>query len=162
MNELVIDAFDFCKRAQRREGKLAVSDLDRLARETVDGAGTVEWRLEGGRNRTGHPQLSLAIASSVNLQCQRCLLPLAFQIESISTLILAPDESSADEMEELVADEDLEVIVGSVAMNIVELIEDEALLALPQSPRHAACVDTPAAESPERPSPFAVLKTLKH
>ena len=49
-------------------------------------------------------------------------------------------------------------------MQVMELVEDEALLALPLSPRHEACPDKAAIEvldEVKKPSPFAVLKNIK-
>jgi uncharacterized protein len=166
MNAFVIDAFEFCRIRERREGELAVSDLPRLAAESVNGFGTLRWSLQGDKDKSGHPQMTLSISGSVQLICQRCLTPFVFDIASDSVLILAPDEASADELDALLEDEPAEVIVGSAAFNIADLIEDEALLALPLSPKHEAC---PAASVPQaaapveeaRVSPFDVLKKLK-
>lgn len=164
MNAFVIDAFEFCRIKERREGELAVSDLPRLAAESVDGYGTLRWSLQGDKDKSGHPQLTLSISGSVKLICQRCLAPFIFDITSESVLILAPDEASADELDALLEDEPVEVIVGSAAFNIAQLIEDEALLALPLSPKHDVCpsVLLPKVEpGEEKVSPFAVLKNLK-
>lgn len=164
MEAFVIDAFEFCRLKERREGEVAVADLPRLAAESVDKAGTVRWSLQGGNDKQGHPQLELAISGSVQLMCQRCLTPFAFQIQSESVLILAPDEGSADEIDALVADESVEVIVGSRNFDVAQLLEDEALLAIPLSPKHETCPDQlvmEAGKEAEKLSPFSVLKNLK-
>ncbi|HZW12770.1 MAG TPA: DUF177 domain-containing protein [Noviherbaspirillum sp.] len=164
MNPFVIDAFEFCRLKERREGEIAVTDLPRLAAESVDNAGAVRWSLQGGNDKQGHPQLVLSISGSVRLMCQRCLTPFAFDIASDSVLILAPDESGADEIDALLGDESVEVIVGSRSFDIRQLIEDEALLAIPLSPKHETCPDQLMADSggdSEKVSPFAVLKNLK-
>jgi uncharacterized protein len=77
--------------------------------------------------------------------------------------MLAKDEASADALEDKLEDEEVEVVVGSKTMDMLALIEDEALLALPVSPRHEVCPDQSAlealkADKPE--SPFSVLKNL--
>lgn len=164
MNAFVIDAFEFCRVNESREGEVAVADLPRLAEESVDKSGSVRWSLQGGRDMRGNPQLTLAISGDVQLICQRCLSPFAFGIESESVLVLARDEASADEMEAQLADESIEVIVGSRAFNFVDLIEDEALLAIPLSPKHEFCpsLGVPdVSKDAEKASPFAVLKNLK-
>jgi uncharacterized protein len=99
----------------------------------------------------------------VPLTCQRCLTPYAFHIQSDSTILLAKDEQAADQLEILLQEDDqgLEIIVGSKTLNVIELIEDEALLALPLSPRHEVCpadVQLNATTTQEKTSPFAVLK----
>ena len=48
--------------------------------------------------------------------------------------------------------------------DLITQIEDELLLALPVSPRHAVCPDEvlpEEAEAEKKPSPFAVLANLK-
>jgi len=57
-------------------------------------------------------------------------------------------------------------VVAASHLNVLELIEEELLLALPLIPRHpqgTPCGDQPGprAESGERESPFAILKKLK-
>jgi uncharacterized protein len=79
-------------------------------------------------------------------------------------LLLAGDEASADTLEAQLDDDSVVVVVGSRTMDMAALIEDEALLALPVSPRHEICPDQSALDAlrKERPdSPFAVLKNLR-
>ncbi|WP_205609825.1 YceD family protein [Noviherbaspirillum galbum] len=164
MDALVIDAFEFCRLKEHRTGKIQVADLPRLAQESVGQAGSVDWSLQGGYSSRGHPQLVLKVDGSVRLMCQRCLTPFDSTIDSGATLVLAPDEGSADEMDAMLADENVEVIVGSHEFSIAELVEDDALLAVPLAPKHETCPDQLAAPLPEgekKPSPFAVLKDLK-
>ncbi|MBC7512823.1 MAG: DUF177 domain-containing protein [Herminiimonas sp.] len=166
MKPAAIDAFDFGRGKDRRDGEVAVAELPRLAHECVDASGILRWEIVGGTHASGHPQLVMHVAGDVQLVCQRCLQPFGYPIHSASTLVLAHDEAQADQIEAMLDDETLDVIVGSATMNLVDLIEDEALLAIPQAPKHASC---PGAEtrvriddSDAKPSPFAVLKNLKH
>ncbi|HJV87023.1 MAG TPA: YceD family protein [Noviherbaspirillum sp.] len=160
----MIDAFEFCRLKERREGEIAIADLPRLADESADRAGSVSWELQGGVDERGHAQLILSVKGAINLMCQRCLTPFSFEIASESILVLASDEASADEIDAQLADEAVEVIVGSRNFNITQLVEDDVLLAIPSSPKHEVCPDhvMPTAEKAvEKESPFAVLKNLK-
>ncbi|SNS74820.1 uncharacterized protein SAMN06265795_10629 [Noviherbaspirillum humi] len=164
MNAFVIDAFEFCRVRERREGELAVADLPRLGQESVSGFGSVKWQLAGGSDKQGHSQLTLSVSGSVRLICQRCLTPFEFPFETASVLILAETEGVADELDAQLEDESVEVIVGSRSFNIRDLIEDEALLALPLSPKHETCLDqlvSGVQAETEKLSPFSVLKDLK-
>lgn len=165
MEAILIDAFEFCRLAEVREGEFAVADLPRLAAEAVNASGTVRWSLTGGRHALGHPQLTLAVTGAVQLMCQRCLTPYAFELDAESVLVLAQDEVSADALEASLDDESLEVIAGSRQFNVTDLVEDEALLAVPVSPRHDVCPEQSgkagAADSDKAPSPFGVLKDWK-
>lgn len=164
MTALVVDAFEFCRQGERREGEIAVADLPRLAKEVADTSGTLQWSLQGGHNQYEHLRLVMSVAGSVLLTCQRCLKPFSFELDSEVVLILAPDETSADEMDALLSDEDVDVVVGSRHLNVVELIEDDALLALPLAPKHETCPDQlriPGQVDGEKLSPFSVLRDLK-
>lgn len=164
MSAFVIDAFEFCRLKERLEGEFAVRELPRLAAESADQAGNLRWALQGGSDSLGRPQMELEVSGAVRLMCQRCLSPFSFEIVSDAVLVLAKDEVEADELDALFAEEPVEIVVGSRNFNIVDLVEDEALLAIPPSPRHVAC---PEGERPkmeerfEKESPFAVLKNLK-
>jgi uncharacterized protein len=164
MNEFVIDAFEFCRRKERRNGEIAVSKLPRLAEETTDQTGSIQWSLEGGKDTLGRPMLLMSVSGTVQLMCQRCLSPMRFDIASMANLILAKDEAEADEIELTLDDDDaFDVIVGSAAMNILDLVEDDVLLAIPSSPKHEVCPDRTVSmkHEVEKVSPFAVLKNLK-
>ncbi len=164
MGVFLIDAFEFCRLKESREGTLAVTDLPRLAEEAVARTGTLRWLLVGGANQLGHPQLVLSVSGSVRLMCQRCLTPFDFIIDSNSVLVLAEDEASADHIETLLDDDEIDVIVGSRQFSITDLVEDEALLAIPTAPKHDICPDQaldPQAGNEKAPSPFDALKNWK-
>jgi uncharacterized protein len=138
--------------------------MARLSAELIDSVGMLKWSVRGGVEVQGHPGLTLEVAGPVHLRCQRCLGPLEFAIDSSSVLILANDEAGADALEEQLDDDSLDVVPGSRSMDMAVMIEDEALLALPLSPRHNVCPDSSAIDGlkQDKPdSPFAVLKNLK-
>ena len=163
MDALLFDPFDFCRRNDSREGHIAIADLDRLSAAIADPSGVLEWRLNGGAGKLGYPMLTLSVRGQVRLICQRCLNPLAFEIDSGAKLVLAKDESGADEIEDMLDDDTVDVIVGANTMNIADLVEDEALLALPLSPRHEVCPDSAIPHSGSgKESPFSVLRGLKN
>ena len=160
MNAFVIDAFDFCRINGSREGATPVADMTRLTKDCFDASGTITWRLEGSVGKSGYPQLRLSVSGTVQLTCQRCLTPFGYEIDSSTVLVLAKDDEHADEVEAIIDDEAIDVIVGSRTMHIADLVEDEALLALPFSPKHDVCPDTALVDSivTEKKSPFAALK----
>lgn len=164
MSAFVIDAFDFSRLKERREGDVLVADLARLSAESVNKSASLHWTLQGGADSLNHPQLILSVSGSIELMCQRCMTPLKFAVESESILILAKTDGRADEIDALLDDDNVDVIVGSKALNVMELVEDEALLAIPLAPKHDICPDNAALDDlmgAKKPSPFAVLKGLK-
>jgi uncharacterized protein len=159
----VIDAFEFCRTNGTREGVTPVAEMPRLAKETADPTGEIAWKAEGGTSKHGYPQLRLTVKGAVQLVCQRCMQPFAHELDSSTLLMLGKDDANADEIEEIIEDDSVDVIVGTRDMDLMYLVEDEALLALPQSPRHEECPDTSLLDSlkSESQSPFAGLKNLK-
>lgn len=163
MNAFVIDAFEFCRINGRREGVTPVAEMNRLTRDCADTSGAIAWAVEGAISKVGYPQLTLSVSGAVQLTCQRCLTPFAYDIDSSTALMLAKDEEHADEIDAIIDDEAIDVIVGSRAMDVNDLIEDESLLALPFSPKHDVCPDVRMFDAlkTEKLLPFAGLKNLK-
>ncbi len=164
MTVLVIDPFEFSRRQESREGSLPISGLTRLTQEVADTAGVLTWQVQGQADVSETPRLILCVTGQLQLACQRCLMPMAFTLDTRSTLVLAKDDAEADHLEEVLEDQDVDVVIATPSMDLVELIEDDVLLALPYSQRHATCPVHPDAVQMknERPdSPFKVLKNLK-
>lgn len=163
MNAFVIDAFGFARQKEQREGQIAVAEMARLLEDCADQSGTIHWRVVGDVHKLDVPQLNLHVAGEVQLTCQRCLQAFAFEIDSNSSLMLAKDDEHADEIDALLDDESLDVIVASQEFNLFELIEDEALLALPLAPKHETCPDASLLEKGQdtKELPFAALTRLK-
>ena len=162
MSNTIVDGFAFCRLGEQREGVTPVADLARVAAEAAQPAGEIRWSFHGGRHSRGYLQLTMVVDGEVALVCQRCLLPFSYGFDTRSLLVLASDEADADATEEALDDERIDVIVGSAALDLLQLVEDEVLLALPLSPRHPKCPDGGSVPAPEKPdSPFAVLQKLK-
>jgi uncharacterized protein len=163
MSAFVIDAFEFCRSQGRREGVTPVAQMLRLSKECADLSGDITWSVEGGAHKHGYPQIILSVSGTVQLMCQRCLAPYAYAIRSSTVLVLGKDDDDADAVEASLDDETVDVIVGSRNCDVRDLFEDEALLALPQVPKHDVCPDNKLVEAhaSAKPSPFAGLKGLK-
>ncbi len=154
-------------------GTESLARFDRLFEE-AQGAGAenpVRFTAKGMTrpNGTTSEQLWLALHAEVALPqtCQRCLgpvdVPVLFEREF---RFVASEEVAAVEDEE--SEED--VLVLSRDFNLLELVEDELLMALPVVPKHEVCpgaVKLQVADADfveeveEKPNPFAVLQQLK-
>jgi uncharacterized protein len=163
MSAFVIDAFEFCRNNGYREGVTPVAEMTRLVADCADNSGEIAWSIQGGTTPQGYPTMTLSVSGPVQLVCQRCLTPFGYRIDSSTQLVLGRDDEEADQIEEILDEESIDVIVGSRECDIRQLLEDEALLALPQAPKHQQCPDTSLLESlkSEKVSPFAGLKNLK-
>lgn len=163
MNALIIDAFGFARQKESQQGEIAIAEMARLLEDCADNSGHIAWQLQGGVHELDVPKLALHVSGKVQLMCQRCLQPFAFAIDSRSELMLAKNDEHADEIDAMLDDESLDVIVASQTFNLFELIEDEALLALPLSPKHETCPDTSLLDNANdtKELPFAALTRLK-
>ena len=95
MSAFVIDAFEFSRSNGLREGATPVAEMQRLTNDLADTSGTITWSIQGGVLREGYPSLTLSVAGTVQLECQRCLAPFAYALDSSTMLVLGKDESSA-------------------------------------------------------------------
>ncbi len=163
MSDTTVDSLEFCRTGESRSGVTPVASLGRLAAELAESSGELRWSITGGRHPKGMPQLTMQVQGEVKLVCQRCLMPFAHAIATDTLLVLARDEADADATEESLDDDSIDVIVGDPQQDLMQLVEDDALLALPLSPRHDVCPgDVPALPQDQRESPFAALKGLKN
>jgi len=158
---LIIDAFAFCRNGEKQAGTSSLAEFSRLRAECVSEKGELKWELAGSTGINGYPTLHLTVDGNVQLMCQRCLTPFVFQIQSDSTIVLAKDEKVADEVEASLENDEIEVIAGSKTFDVMALIEDEALLAIPLSPKHEVCPTKEKLDAfaiAKKESPFAALK----
>lgn len=183
------DLFAFCRKGGNVAGEVPVRDLPRILAETAANApasaaeevfqyslaGFVrEEAVEPGAPVSQRLFVDVTVNGRVWLDCQRCLGVFAEPIATKMRFEVVASEAAAEEAS--MDDDELDVIVGSKKFPVLELIEDEVLLALPTAPKHAVCptvheslvtgadgeVEPEAApEEEKRPSPFAALAGLK-
>ena len=107
--------------------------------------------------------LHLHAGACLSLVCQRCLQPVEAVLGVERSFRFVADEKQAAAVD---ADIEEDVLVLSRTFDLVDLIEDELLLALPLVPRHEMCAQPlapadDAAPLDERVNPFDVLSELK-
>lgn len=150
-------------------GAQPLSAMPRLLAEAHPGAAAdpATWQARGAlRNPSGARQatwLHLQAQMQIGLTCQRCLEPVFTQINVTQDYRFVDDEATAqaqdDESEE-------DVMALALDFDLLALLEDELLMALPISPRHTVCTRTlpgqDASYMDETPHPFASLQVLKN
>ena len=157
---IVIDSLAFAREERHLVGKLAVSDLPRLADVLADDAGILNCRLSGGRNEEGKLFLLLEVAGELRLKCQRCLESLVLPLDIKSQVMLVPP--GAPWPDESLADDTADAVEAMAEQPVAALIEEEVLLALPVVPRHESCALPEGGDHDRRAaSPFAALARLK-
>lgn len=149
--------------------------LKRLTQESQELKGpeadqAITWAARGElRPSAGQPPqvwLHLAAQAQVPLQCQRCMAAVATPLHVDQWYRFVADEAAA-----LAQDNECEedLLVMESSLNLLALLEDELLMALPLVPMHAACATTPAlyaplstpVAAPAKAHPFAALAQLK-
>ena len=170
---LRLDVEAFAKEGGQLEGRWPLGGFARLGESAHAEAGPAEgdevaWHAAGELRpvRGGAPQVWLHVAgqASLNLECQRCLQPVAVPLAVQRSFRFVADEATAAAID---ADSEDDVLVLTRALDLHELVEDELILGLPLVPRHESCpqpLSLPA-EAPEPleegPHPFAALAALK-
>lgn len=153
----VIDGFEFASAGATQHGILPLSEFSRLRDLLASDAGEVAYVVEGTHDGRGRPSLRVKAQGALQLRCQRCLEPLAFDADTESLLVLAATQAEIDAEPEQVEGPDR--VLGGREMRIRDLVEDELILALPYAPRHEDCAGV-AVEGEGRRSPFAGLRGL--
>jgi uncharacterized protein len=160
--QVLINSAAFAQDGEHLEGQVGVQRLTRLHDQLASTDGTVHYVLQGGLTERREPRIECTINGSVKLICQRCLRGLAHQITVQSKLIVVASEAQLPALEE--EDASADYMVADPVFDVIALVEDEILLALPIAPMHAQgeCVDRPSeAARGDTPSPFAALAKLK-
>lgn len=160
-----LDVFELARTQATVRGRLPLAAMTRLADSLAGGSGELEYTLKGDLDDRGRPAARLSVSGTVQLVCDRCGSAVPFGLECESHYYFVRTEQELSRIP--VDDSPDEPLLGSTRFDLHELIEDEAILALPISPRHDACQPAPepraetAEGNPQRPHPFAALAKLK-
>lgn len=145
----------------------------RLAEETTDEVAerSVHWTARGemraGTSGQAEVWLHVAIETALSLTCQRCLAPMRVPLQVDRSFRFVADEATAEAEDD---DSEEDVLALTPEFDLLTLVEDELLMALPIVPRHPDCVPAQSASArqgptpeaaAEKPNPFAVLAALR-
>lgn len=185
-----LDVKAFIEAEAQLAGETPVTDLSRLAgaaspEADLAGMPPVRWRVTGRPvpQRVGGPELwlDLEAEAELDMECQRCLHPVRERMTVSRSIRFARDEAEAARLD---ADSEDDVLAVSRQFHLLELVEDELIMAQPIVPRHDECpsdivalmqddTETPvpgsaplegdqAEPGPQaKPHPFAALAALK-
>lgn len=155
----ISDPFRFAAEGGVLSGRVALADLGRLADALSDRQGDVSYVVSAEPGAGSDPLLRLKASAVLSLQCQRCLQPMAWPLALDSLLrLVRPGAPIPDEELEI---ETFDTIEAATDMDVLALLEDEILLALPIAPRHDSCESPRPLDGAQKESPFAALATLR-
>lgn len=149
------------------KGPVSSTKMTRLNALLDSPAGDVQVELEFGRDEQRIPMMRGHYQVDATLICQRCLEPVVIPLDSQCAVGFVESDEAARSLPGHYEP----VILDDESLDLVSLIEDELLLALPVVPTHpiGTCQHPPGFESdtaePEdeavKPNPFSVLAKLK-
>ncbi len=160
------------------QGEFQLSQFPRLAellsQKDAENTKDTEFSCEINKKSSIY-WLQFKVKAPLENQCQRCLQPMSFILDEQIKLALLEDKSQASLLQEddwLLLDDVVEMVKHERRLPILNMIEDELLLALPLVPKHdyndENCVPVEIlADDEEEPiveeknNPFAVLAELK-
>ena len=150
-----------------------LQNMERLAQEAtgLQPDSAVHWRADGElRPHEGSDDaiwVHLTAKAVIPLTCQRCMAPVVtpLEVDQWYRFVASEDIAMAEDDQ---SEEDL--LVMAPQFDLLAVLEDELLMALPLVPMHDECPVAPvlsageaemAGEADEKPHPFAVLAQLK-
>jgi uncharacterized protein len=159
---VTVNSIALAREHREVSGKLAIADLHRLHYVLFEPSGEVDYKLIGSVDKDGVAWLQLQLDAKLSLLCQRCLGPMEFRERAARKFKLVPQgqplsdpAEEADDIEEIPAEEDLDVAA---------LVEDEVILTLPMVAVHEdgkCAAPLSAQDDSEKKSPFSSLSVLK-
>lgn len=162
-----IDPIAFAERRRELVGTIKVSKFTRLSEVLADDRGEVEIAFsffKDGRLAIIHGTIKATLA----LTCQSCLKEVLWPIDATINLGVVSSLEQADRL----GSEYEPLLLESEKIALLELVEDELLLALPDFPKHDyPCVEHAASQAIESvdkseqgksDNPFSILAKLKN
>ncbi|MDE2418077.1 MAG: DUF177 domain-containing protein [Burkholderiales bacterium] len=163
----------FANAGESHAGDERLARFERLLEETsgLGGETLLSYQVQGELRQDAagqdEPWLRLRAQATLPLICQRCMGPVDVLVKFERDFrFVASEELAAIEDEE--SEED--VLVLTKTFNLLELVEDELLMAMPPVPKHNVCpkpvtlhaADADFSDEPaEKSNPFAVLQQIK-
>ena len=158
---LIINSLEFARKSHAIHDTIAPSQLGRVKEKLASQAGGLDFSLIGEALSDGEAALNFELKGTLAVACQRCLEPIELNLDIRSKFFLVRDESKIPV--EDVDDDDKDYLVADEAFDVLQLVEDEVLLAMPFAPMHSPgdCPASDMVSELKTPSPFAGLKILK-
>ena len=161
-----VDPRKLADRGATLEGELPLASLPRLCEQLADNAGTLRVKLSFSRDQQRVAVIRSELDTEVQMVCQRCLERASLPIHGEYAYAVVR-EGAADQALPKGYDA---LEVGEEPLDLLTLVEDELLLALPIVPVHDPEVcqqpagldeSAPGEDEVSRSNPFSVLAQLK-
>lgn len=162
-----VDPRKLVEREATLEGELPLVKMSRVCEQLTSSEGNVRAKFSFFRDEQKLAVMHVNLDAEVSMVCQRCLEPATFHVGGEYDFAIIQEGKTVEGLPK--GYDALEV--GEEPLDLVSLVEDELLLALPivpvhdpeecQHPAGFAAAPEPSESEEERPNPFSVLAQLK-
>lgn len=129
---LTVDSVRPFEQGSERSGRLPVSGFSRLLPLLRDDSGVVDVHLVFSFDEEKRRVIRGRLSAVLNVECQRCLEPMALEVVSDFQVGVVDSESMAEQLPA-----ELEpVVVEGRDIDVYGLVEDELIMSLPEFPFH--------------------------
>ena len=164
---LHVNPFRFAENATTLHGHMLLKNMQRLLPSLSLDAGDVEVKLEFGVDSEKFRFVKADIEAPIVLQCQRCLEPFSYTINSHFVSGLVGSEEAAQDLPDYYDP----LVVADNTLILQDMIEEELIISLPIVPMHdpkdcktrlpIIIADTSQGEDAVKENPFKVIESLK-
>lgn len=167
---ILIDNLAFSKKNEYLKGELSLEDCPRLFEllnhsnaallQSSSSLGSISYVLQGKTDAVGQHLLHLSLTTNITTICQRCLSKMPLKLNLRFNYIIGNVSDTDVEAVDIDNSDDFDLQQASKSMDVIGLIEDEIIMAMPIAPMHEeGCIEL-LTQSGEKPNPFAALKGL--
>jgi len=163
---LFIDNVSIAKKNELLQGDFTLEAFPRLLEllsnsgQFLKPSGSIFYKLQGETNRLGQQILHLNINANLATACQRCLNEMPLSLNLNFKYLIGDVSDNEFEVIDVDNSDDFDLQQASQTMDVIALIEDEIIIAIPISPMHEDTCKELVTQSGEKTNPFAVLKRL--
>lgn len=144
-------------------GTVAVADMERASKLTVSNEGQLAYKVAFTTDEDKVCVIIGELQGELTLCCQRCLKPFVYMAHCDFSVSPVKSDNEAKKLFSMYE----AVLLQDGKVDIIELFEDELILALPQVPLHevsecSVVIETKVDDGPqEMNQPFQVLQSLR-
>jgi len=167
---IFIDNLAFAKKNECLTENLSLADCSRLNELLLHSAvitqsvnkptGSISYILQGSTDSVGRHLLNLSLTTKITTTCQRCLGEMPLNLSLNFNYLIGEATDTDLSSVEIDNSDDIDLQQASQNMDIIALLEDEIIMAMPIAPTHEGDCGVIVSQSGEKANPFAVLKGL--
>jgi len=163
-----VDARKIFAQTAEIAGSMPIAGFERFRQQLTSAGGEVNFTLAFGIDEEYRRVITGSLNANVEVQCQRCLEPVAIELADTVALALVESEEQAAR---LPAELDPWMAPEDGRLRLADILEEQLILCMPIVSYHDAdCTPVNPASAPaesnettqnDKPNPFAVLRDLK-